>query len=134
LTIPDAAGSLWRLFVRIPGRFVLLAFALALRFRPRALARPIRIVLHDADPAIGGQHLQPVYLATIALHRFRTQHFTARLTLDPANRIGQSLPLPAIPLRRWLVPWRVGGRRSRLRPDSTGTEEQHRMQRRSQEP
>ena len=46
--------------------------------------------LHNANATVIGQYLDPIDLAAVTLHGLGTQHFTTRLALNTADRIGQT--------------------------------------------
>ena len=87
-------------------------------------------VLHeDPYPARIVDHLDPVHVTAIVLHAFGRQHFTTRVALDTAHRIGQAAAvtrfttvLPAVTILATILLLRC-----RLRPGIRRNGWQHRQ-------
>ncbi len=70
---------------------------LSLRGSRRSGASVARIVLHDPNAAVGGQHLHPIDLAAVALHRLGAQHLATGLCAPPGapNRAASLIGWPS---------------------------------------
>jgi hypothetical protein len=72
------------------------ATGLAARLAPGFAAALMGVVAHDAHAAIRGEHLEPVDLAAIALHRFGAQHLAPGLAFGAQHRFRQFRTLAAL--------------------------------------